>query len=175
MIFRLRAFLALSAQTWTEGELLALAEYVGANVPLPESMRARLDAELETFPAVYRVWKDYTIETFTATGCSLEVPEQMFYAAARTLKAILDIIQESEMGVGTLVSKHSGKGVDPLKILSQALEAGMIHEEADFVSRVVSMNRYQQEVMLFTPIGKLDLSNVIGYFDGDAIHSLPRV
>lgn len=154
----------------TEKAYLAVAELVGSNKSLDIiKYKKELKSYIKTWKTLYRIWQDYTIEKYIASSKNIKISKKSYISTTKSISQIKNIIEEGDIENLVLISKHSGKGIDPIEVLEAGLKLFTV--ESNFVKDVINTNKYQQEILFLEPVTKLNKSNVIGFFKDKGIIS----
>ena len=148
-----------------EKKMEMLAEYVGANEPFPDELIEQ--SWLGKYKIVYRVWPSLFKED------ELEFPVKLSgrpsHATTKSKAALQEMIDSDlEMGNNYLATQHQNViGFEPVRVLGDALNKGLIHKERKFIEAVVRRYDYQQEVYLVPGISVINPENVLGYAEAE--------
>jgi len=142
----------------TERQLIRLAEYVGANEPIPPDIIAALEPTMEQYEGLLRVWSDFQGPVTDAELLRI-AKQRRHIACTRDPEVITRIIDEQDRDYnldedqdGLIISQVDGVGFDPITVLEDGLDAYPNSGERDFIRRVIDDHMWQDEVVIVKPM-----------------------
>lgn len=140
----------------TERQLVRLAEYVGANEPIPSSVITALEPMMERHEGLLRVWSD--VPTPVTDAELLRIARQRGHIACTRDPEVIERMIEEEgweyrlgRDDGLIITRVDGIGFDPIEALERGLDAYPESSEHDYIRTVIDTHLWQDEVVIVEP------------------------
>jgi hypothetical protein len=143
------------------------AEYVGANISFNVNQYSSNLEKYKKRYTCYRFWQEINEKTaldfIIGKINSIQIRLRQYYACARNIDNIKQMIDEDEIIDFGLISKHEGNGISVLEILKSGIQVVTDQDDLRYIKEVYIHNKHQDEILFFDPITRLDNDNVVAY------------